>query len=79
MTETSDEEDEYAWMDAYLQSCAPLHEMECTAPSCPSRTTLYMAWCGQHGMKECGVYKNKKPPKTCGMLSCMLESGEMTL
>ena len=74
MAETS-----YDWMDKALKLVPALHETECTASSCPSRPTLYMAWCGQHGMKECGVYKNKKPPKTCGRLRCMIEAGEMTL
>ena len=71
MTETSDE-DEYAWMDAYLKTVPALHEFRCESCGCQS---LFMAWCGQHGMKEC---KTQKAPKTCGMLSCMLESGEMT-
>ena len=74
MTETSDA-DEYAWMDAYLQSCAALHETECTAPSC-KRPTLFMAWCQQHGMKKCVTYMEKKPPKTCGRLACGREVGE---
>ena len=70
-------EDEHLWMDKYLQSIPALHETECIICNEP---TLYMAWCQQHGMKECPVYKKgKKPAKTCGRLACMIEAGEMTL
>ena len=71
MTETSDEED--AWMDKYLQSIPSLHETECSV--CHA-STLYNAWCQQHGMKECQRYKTQKAPKTCGMLACGQEVGE---
>ena len=71
MTETS-----YGWMEKALKLVPALHETDCEVCKEP---TLYMAWCQQHGMKECATYKkDKKPPKTCGRLSCMLESGEMT-
>ena len=76
MTETSDEE-EYAWMDKYLQSIPALHEFMCEI--CGS-TSLFMAWCGQHGMKSCPTYKTtQQAPRTCGMLLCMLSTSEMTL
>ena len=76
MAETSDAEGEYAWMDASLKAVPALHEFRCESCGCQS---LYMAWCQQHGMKSCPVYKkDKKPPKTCGMLACMFQAGEMT-